>query len=167
MNLPLPARAPDASPAVANAMPTVAPSTASPAGPAGTAATVESRVRYTVYFEDTDSLGIVYYANYLKYLERGRTEYLAQVSGRDSRRWLDAGYGFIVHAMNIQFLRAAELGDVFEVVSSLERSSAYRGLFRQRIEREGQVILRADVQMVCVDRSRALREFPDVTATPA
>lgn len=121
----------------------------------------EHRVSYKIYYEDTDSLGVVYYANYLKYLERGRTEYVGEHSGRDIRRWNDDGYFFVVYSMTIKFRKAAELGDVIDVVSSFERPSAYRGLFRQRIERAGDLVIDADVEIVCLDKSRAVREFPD------
>jgi len=121
---------------------------------------MEQRVSYKVYYEDTDSLGVVYYANYLKYLERGRTEYVGQVSGRDIRRWNDDGYYFVVYAMNIKFKKAAELGDVIEVVTTVNSASAYRGVFKQRIERAGEVIVEADVEIVCLDKSRTIREFP-------
>ncbi|MBE2269826.1 MAG: YbgC/FadM family acyl-CoA thioesterase [Anaerolinea sp.] len=124
---------------------------------------MEQRVSYKVYYEDTDSLGVVYYANYLKYLERGRTEYVGQVSGRDIRRWNDDGYYFVVYAMNIKFKKAAELGDVIEVVTTVNSASAYRGVFKQRIERAGEVIVEADVEIVCLDKSRTIREFPALT----
>jgi tol-pal system-associated acyl-CoA thioesterase len=120
---------------------------------------MEHRVAYKVYYEDTDSLGVVYYANYLKYLERGRTEYVGQ-SGRDIRAWNADGYYFVVYAMNIRFRKPAELGDTLDVISTFELKSAYRALFKQRIERAGEAIVDADVEIVCLDRSRQIQEFP-------
>ncbi len=124
---------------------------------------MEHRVSYKVYYEDTDSLGVVYYANYFKYLERGRTEYVGQVSGRDIRAWNGDGCYFVVYAMNIRFRKLAELADVVDVVTSFTPSSAYRALFKQRIERAGEVLVEADVEIVCLDASRAVREFPALT----
>jgi acyl-CoA thioester hydrolase len=114
---------------------------------------MEHRVSYKVYYEDTDSLGVVYYANYLKYLERGR----------DIRAWNNDGYYFVVYNMNIRFRKSAELGDVFDVVTSFSKSSSYRAVFKQRIERAGEVLVEADVEIVCLDASRTVREFPALT----
>jgi acyl-CoA thioester hydrolase len=122
---------------------------------------MEHRVAYKVYYEDTDSLGVVYYANYLKYLERGRTEYVGQ-SGRDIRDWNADGYYFVVYTMTIHFRKPGELGDLIEVVSTFALQSAYRGLFRQRIERAGEILVDADVEIVCLDRARQIQEFPDL-----
>ena len=122
---------------------------------------MEHRVSYKVYYEDTDSLGVVYYANYLKYLERGRTEFVGQL-GRGIRDWNTDGYYFVVYAMTIRFRKPAELGDTIEVISTFSLQSAYRGLFRQRIERDGDLVVEADVEIVCIDPQRTLREFPDL-----
>lgn len=121
---------------------------------------MEHRVAYKVYYEDTDCLGVVYYANYLKYLERGRTEFVG-AQGRDIRDWNKDGCNFVVYAMNIRFRKAAGLGDILDVVSTFTLSSSYRGLFRQRIERGGELIVEADVEIVCLDERQELREFPD------
>jgi tol-pal system-associated acyl-CoA thioesterase len=120
---------------------------------------MEHRVSYKVYYEDTDSLGVVYYANYLKFLERGRTEFVGQ-SGRDIRAWNADGYYFVVYAMGIKFRKPGELGDLLDVVSEFSLQSAYRALFRQRIERAGETLVEADVEIVCLDRSRQIQEFP-------
>ena len=123
---------------------------------------MEHRVSYKVYYEDTDSLGVVYYANYLKYLERGRTEFVGEISGRDIRRWNEDGYNFVVYAMNIKFKKPAELGDTIDVVTTFASASAYRGVFKQRIERAGDIIVEADVEIVCLNKARAVREFPNL-----
>jgi acyl-CoA thioester hydrolase len=120
---------------------------------------MEHRVGYKVYYEDTDSLGVVYYANYLKYLERGRTEYVGS-RGRPIQEWNRDGYYFVVYEVQMRFRRAAALGDVVEVVSTFQRTSAYRGRFSQRIECRGEVLVEAEVDVVCVDPQQQLREFP-------
>ena len=120
---------------------------------------MEQRVSYKIYYEDTDSLGVVYYANYLKYLERGRTEFVGQ-QGRDIREWNRLGYNFVVYSMNIRFRRPATLRDMIDVVSSFELKSAFRGLFHQRVERQGETLVEAEVEIVCLDNSQQLREFP-------
>ncbi|MGQ9927458.1 MAG: acyl-CoA thioesterase [Chloroflexaceae bacterium] len=120
---------------------------------------MEHRVGYKVYYEDTDSLGVVYYANYLKYLERGRTEYVGS-RGRPIQEWNRDGYYFVVYEVQMRFRRSASLGDVVEVVSTFQRTSAYRGRFSQRIECRGEVLVEAEVDVVCVDPQQQLREFP-------
>ncbi|MGB9634099.1 MAG: acyl-CoA thioesterase [Chloroflexaceae bacterium] len=120
---------------------------------------MEHRVGYKVYYEDTDSLGVVYYANYLKYLERGRTEYVGS-RGRPIQEWNRDGYYFVVYEVQMRFRRSAALGDTVEVVSTFQRTSAYRGRFSQRIECRGDVLVEAEVDVVCVDPQQQLREFP-------
>ncbi len=120
---------------------------------------MEHRVGYKVYYEDTDSLGVVYYANYLKYLERGRTEYVGS-RGRPIQEWNRDGYYFVVYEVQMRFRRSASLGDTVEVVSTFQRTSAYRGRFSQRIECRGDVLVEAEVDVVCVDPQQQLREFP-------
>ncbi|HNP73562.1 MAG TPA: YbgC/FadM family acyl-CoA thioesterase [Kouleothrix sp.] len=120
---------------------------------------MENRVTYTVYYEDTDSLGVVYYANYLKYLERGRTELVGQF-GRPIREWNADGYYFVVYGMTIKFRRPAELSDHVDVVSAMTLESPFRALFHQRIERAGATLVEADVEVVCLGRNRAIQEFP-------
>ncbi|WP_448540089.1 YbgC/FadM family acyl-CoA thioesterase [Roseiflexus sp.] len=120
---------------------------------------MEHRLICKVYYEDTDALGVVYHANYLKYMERARSEYV-ELFGKPIWEWNRLGYYIVVYAMNIRFKRAAQLGDTLEVVSAFSLQSPYRGLFRQRVERDGQVCVEADVELACLDPQRNLREFP-------
>jgi acyl-CoA thioester hydrolase len=122
---------------------------------------MEHRVSYKVYYEDTDSLGVVYYANYLKYLERGRSEYVGSM-GRPIQEWNRDGYYFVVYGLSMKFKKSAALGDIVEVVSSVALNSAYRGRFTQRIECRGETLVMAEVDIVCVDREQRLREFPQL-----
>jgi acyl-CoA thioester hydrolase len=121
----------------------------------------EHRVAYKVYYEDTDSLGVVYYANYLKYLERGRSE-LVGTRGRPIQDWNRDGCFFVVYELAMKFKRPARLGDEVEVVSTFRRDSPYRGRFVQRLECRGELLVTADVDVVCVDAAQQLREFPDL-----
>ena len=114
---------------------------------------------YKVYYEDTDCLGIVYYANYLKFIERGRTEFLA-AHGKSAAEWNREGYLIVVHALNITYHRAATLGDMLDVVSSFTMRSRFRGMFHQRIERAGELIVKAEVDVVCLDADQKITSFP-------
>lgn len=122
---------------------------------------MQHRATYKVYYEDTDCLGMVYYANYLKFLERGRTD--AVDSGvQPIRVWNDAGYYFVVYGLNMRFRKSARLGDLLEVLSTFALKSAFRGVFQQRILRGPDLIVEAEVEVVCVDAQQRLREFPEV-----
>ncbi|NNJ12281.1 YbgC/FadM family acyl-CoA thioesterase [Chloroflexales bacterium ZM16-3] len=123
---------------------------------------MENRVAYKVYYEDTDSLGVVYYANYLKYMERGRTEWVG-AQGRPIQEWNRDGYNFVVYGLTMKFRQAARLGDLVEVVTSVKMSSAYRARFIQRVECRGALLVEADVDIVCLGEDQQLREFPSLS----
>jgi acyl-CoA thioester hydrolase len=113
-----------------------------------------------VYYEDTDSLGIVYYANYLKYMERGRTEFI-NTKGKDIQVWNSEGYNFAVFEMNIKFLKPARLGDTVQVITgTVDGGSEYRMKLNQRIELDGIVLIQAIVDIICLDETFKLRAFP-------
>jgi len=121
---------------------------------------VSNTVTYKVYYEDTDCLGIVYHANYLKFMERGRSEFLA-AHGRTVQDWNREGYLIVVHSLHITYRRAAVLGDILDVVSSFTLGSRFRGTFHQRVERAGELIVEADVDIVCLDADQQLVSFPE------
>src|SRR6476659_9324997 len=78
--------------------------------------------RVRVYYEDTDFTGIVYHANYLRFMERGRSNYL-RLLGADQRGLFDEaaqeapGFAFVVRSMQIEFLKSARMDDVVEVIT--------------------------------------------------
>jgi len=88
-----------------------------------------------VYFEDTDVAGIVYYANYLKYMERARSDML-RCAGVDQRAALEAGEGvYVVAEANIKYRGSARLDDALVVLSNLEAVRAASVLIHQRVMR--------------------------------
>src|SRR6202046_2499442 len=100
-----------------------------------------------VYYEDTDFTGIVYHANYLRYMERGRTNYLRLI-GADHRALFEAtekeapGFAFVVRSMTLDFLRPARMDDVLDVVTEPEEVKGASITLRQRIVR-GEELLAA------------------------
>ena len=95
----------------------------------------EHRFALTVYFEDTDTAGIVYYANYLKFMERARSDML-RAAGIDQRAAKDAGTGvYAVAEAHIRYLRPARLGDDLVVVSTVETVRAASVVIHQRVMR--------------------------------
>lgn len=120
-------------------------------------------VSYTVYYEDTDSLGMVYYANYFRFLERGRTEYLA-AAGHNLAEYNANGIAFVVHSVNAKFKKPAVLGDVIDVTSTFSVPAPFKGVFDQRVERDGEVLVQAEVTVACTDAEGNLRRFPEEMA---
>ncbi len=95
----------------------------------------EHRFALTVYFEDTDTAGIVYYANYLKYMERARSDFLRAV-GVDQRSALEAAEGvYAVADVTIRYLKSARLGDDLIVLSTVEAVRAASVVIHQRVMR--------------------------------
>ena len=95
----------------------------------------EHRFALTVYFEDTDTAGIVYYANYLKYMERARSDMLRAV-GVDQRGALEAGTGvYAVADVAIRYLRPARLGDDLVILTTIDAVRAASVAIHQRVMR--------------------------------
>ena len=113
----------------------------------------------TIYYEDTDALGIVYYANYLKYLERCRTEFV-KAQGKPIAEWNAEGFFFAVFQVKITYLKPAKLGDVCQVTLRFAGGSDFRKKLAQQVVCDGEVITEAMVELVCLDETLALQEFP-------
>jgi acyl-CoA thioester hydrolase len=95
----------------------------------------EHRFALTVYFEDTDTAGIVYYANYLKYMERARSDFL-RAAGIDQRAALEADEGvYAVADVSFRYLKKAKLGDDLLVLSTVEAVRAASVAIHQRVMR--------------------------------
>ncbi|WP_092888188.1 tol-pal system-associated acyl-CoA thioesterase [Roseicitreum antarcticum] len=117
-----------------------------------------------VYYEDTDMAGIVYHANYLKYVERARSEWVRAL-GVDQRALKEgAGVVFAVRALQADFLRPARLDDELTVTTALDGADAVRGArlrLRQEVWRGGDCLFTATLTLICMTlRGRAVR-FPD------
>lgn len=114
-----------------------------------------------VYYEDTDSLGIVYYANYLKYFERGRSE-LFESAGLSLLDWNRAGYNVAVFKANITYHLPAKLGDQCIIrTKRLVARTPFRMPLQQECWRGEELLVEAKIQLVCLDEALQLREFPD------
>jgi acyl-CoA thioester hydrolase len=105
----------------------------------------EHRFALTVYFEDTDTAGIVYYANYLKFMERARSD-MIRAAGVDQNSAHHAGEGvYAVAEVNIRYLKPARLGDDLVVVSTVEAVRAVSVLIHQRVMRGAELLTDARV----------------------
>lgn len=105
-----------------------------------------------VYYEDTDSGGVVYHSNYLKYMERARTEWLRALGYSQNQLQSKEGVVFAVTRMNIQFFKPARIDDLLEVRTRIIRSGGASLTFDQSIfAATGELICRADVEVACLD----------------
>ena len=105
----------------------------------------------TVYFEDTDTAGVVYYANYLKFIERARSDMLRAV-GVDQRQVMAAGEGaYYVAEANIRYVGSARLGDDLVVISTVEDVRAASVVIQQRVIRQRELLTDARVTAAFLD----------------
>lgn len=118
-----------------------------------------------VYYEDTDAGGIVYYANYLKFFERARTEWL-RASGIGQQELIDDhGAGFVVRSVQIDYHAAARLDDELVLTLSIAKLGRASVLFSQQALRGQQLLASAHVKVGCVDlTSLRARAIPDDAA---
>ena len=103
-----------------------------------------------VYWEDTDAGGVVYYANYLKFMERGRTEWLRSLGFESSTLRALHNVVFVVRRVEIDYLAPARLDDLLTVTTQLAAATRTCLTAAQEIAADN-VLTRARVQMVCVD----------------
>lgn len=104
-----------------------------------------------VYYEDTDAGGIVYYANYLKFLERARTEWLRAL-GIEQDKLLEQSIGFVVKRVEVDYQAAARFNQLLRVESQITEIKRASLLFQQRIlDQNNNMLVRASVKVVCVN----------------
>jgi len=115
-----------------------------------------------VYYEDTDFTGIVYHASYLRFMERGRTNYLRLI-GADHRALFEEtaqeapGFAFVVRSMNIDFFKPARMDDVLDVVTAPEEVKGASVTLLQSVIRGGETLVEAHVRVAFVSGGRAQR----------
>ena len=111
----------------------------------------EHHFALTVYFEDTDTAGIVYYANYLKFMERARSDML-RAAGIDQRAAQESGTGvYAVAHVDIRYARPAKLGDDLLVLSTVEQVRAASVVIHQRVMRGAEGLADAHVTAAFLD----------------
>jgi len=114
----------------------------------------------TVYFEDTDTAGVVYYANYLKFMERARSDMLRAV-GIDQQDMLRGdGSAYYVTHVDIRYRRPARLGDDLQVVSTIEQVRASSVNIHQRVMRRDELLVDASVTAAFLDGQARPRRQP-------
>ena len=113
--------------------------------------TAEFSLPIRVYIEDTDAGGIVYYVNYLKYLERARTE-LMRTFGLERAAVSDAGWNFVVSDVSLSYKEPARLDDQLLATAVISAVGGATINFHQTVRRDDAMLVAGDIQIACVDR---------------
>lgn len=108
-------------------------------------------LKVRVYYEDTDAGGVVFYANYLKFMERGRTEWLRALGVEQSDLAKREGQLFVVHSLDMSYRKPARLDDLLTIRSRVTRIGRASIHFAQRAERDGELLAHGNIQVCCVD----------------
>lgn len=126
-----------------------------------------------IYYEDTDAGGVVYYANYLKFLERCRTEWLRAIGHEQADLLRDPGIAFVVRSVNLEYLKPARLDDLLTVSLEVEKVARSQIFFRQHIRRSNPLaeggleeLINGRIQIVCVSIDTDTGQMK-VTSIPA
>ena len=115
-----------------------------------------------IYYEDTDSGGVVYYANYLKFFERARSEMIYTLKLSNKILLNQYGILIIVKSCNIKYIRPAKLEDKLTIKSKVKSITKTSFIMNQVIHREKQLITEADTHLVSVDRSGKPKKIPEI-----
>jgi acyl-CoA thioester hydrolase len=126
---------------------------------------VVHRFAVKVYYEDTDLAGIVYYANYLKFIERGRTEWVSSLGVDQVRLKAERGIVFAVRRVEADYLRPARFADELMVETRLQSLGGARIVLEQMVLRGGERLFASVVTLVCLgDDGHAARLPAEVRA---
>lgn len=104
-----------------------------------------------VYYEDTDAGGVVFYVNYVKFFERARTEWLRDLGVAQSDMARVSGRIFVVHSLDMQYLRPARLDDLLTIASQVTKLGRASITFKQSAYRAGELLAQGSIQVCSVD----------------
>jgi len=107
-----------------------------------------------VYYEDTDAAGVVYYASYLKFIERGRTEWLRSLGYEQTRLAQEMGIAFAVRSMSTEYFKPAQLDDQLTVCTGMLSLGRAQLVFEQKVERDNELLFSANIRVACFDPQR-------------
>lgn len=119
------------------------------------------RMEIKIYYEDTDAAGVVYYANYLRHLERARTEFMLE-QGIDVAEYHARGFIFAITHVDIRYKRPARLGETIEITTEIAERKNARIVLKSRIVRGEVLLAEACVTFACLDREGKPRRFPEI-----
>lgn len=115
---------------------------------------------FRIYYEDTDSGGVVYYANYLKFAERARTEMLRERGIHQSILVQDAGILFVVRRANMELFSPARLDDMIEITTSVQEINGASIKMIQDLQCNGKKIAEIEVLVVCINEAFKPTKIP-------
>ena len=115
-----------------------------------------------VYYEDTDSGGVVYYSNYLKFLERARTEMINSIGLSNKKLLEDHKTLIIVKSCNIEYLIPSKLEDILQIYSSIESFNKASFVMIQNIRKDDNLIVKAKIKLVTVNLEGRPSKVPSV-----
>ena len=104
-----------------------------------------------VYYEDTDMGGVVFYANYLKFMERGRTEWLRAFGINQSVVAAQDQRAFMVTQLDMRYLKPARLDDLLRIESEVTRMGRASLHFYQTVQRDNEILAQGNIQVCCVE----------------
>jgi acyl-CoA thioester hydrolase len=114
-----------------------------------------------VYYEDTDLAGVVYYANYLKFIERGRSEWVRALGVDQASLRATQGIVFAVRRIEADYLRPARFDDILRVTTEAESLTPARITLVQHVLRDGAMLFTARVVLVCIGPDGRARRLPE------
>ena len=113
-----------------------------------------------VYYEDTDAAGIVYYANYLKFAERARSEWLREIGGDEAKAIRMSGLLFVVRRCEIDYLQSARLDDLLEVATRVTGFAGATLDLEQTVRRAGADLVAMNVTLACLNAAGRPARLP-------
>ena len=122
----------------------------------------EFSYKLKVFYEDTDSGGVVYYANYLKFFERARTEAIAEIGFSNKKLLEENGIFIIVKSCNIEYKKPAKLEDQIEIKSNIISISNTSFKMRQKALRDNELITDCEIHLVIVDKKGKPSKIPEI-----
>ncbi|MEK6551529.1 MAG: tol-pal system-associated acyl-CoA thioesterase [Pseudomonadota bacterium] len=122
--------------------------------PTATDPAAEFHLPVRVYYEDSDAGGVVYYANYLRFMERARTEWLRALGLEQDELSRDPGVVFAVRACTLEFRKPARFNDLLAVTVRVAHRGGASLTFAQQVRREGEVLCEGEVRIACLDAQR-------------
>ena len=131
------------------------------ASPVSQAPMASHRQAIRVYFEDTDAAGIVYYANYLKFAERARTDMLRDLGISHADMMTQGGQVLVVRRCTIEYLKPAKLDDLLTIETDVAKLGGASVDLVQRVLRGAELLVELKVQVVCIDRNGRPARIPD------
>ena len=123
---------------------------------------INGEFKIKIYYEDTDAGGVVYYANYLKFLERARTEMISSIGFSNKKLLDDYGTLIIVKSCKIEYKKSIKLEDEIIVKSKIKSVSRSSFIMEQIIEKDGILSSEAEIVLVTVNKSGKPVKIPDI-----